>query len=624
MASRGKTVQLDHMYSLDLETCDDVHQLDHLDANGKSIYCQRVWLGGHKNLQTGISQVFTALDALMFNILKRGDNQHTEYAVHNLKFDGSYMVPWLMNHGYACVQTKPQEHEFSVLIDDRNSWYSIVIQVTKRRKVLLWDSLKLFPTSLEYLHEIYGTPTHKLHEYSSFYELVRDESHIPTDEELNYFENDLAVLSETIRSHINLYGLRFKKTQASQSFYNFEQSFKQWKLRFPPLDEETDQKIRKSYWGGISHVAVPHKSKDQFNIGVYDINSSYPYQLANKRMPYGRIVKSKGLDQYPDMSKFWVAEAYVIFTLKPHCIPCIPTKSISENKPITLDHWLSHSEGVVKMLFCNIDFFTIQKSYDIQVVQWCWSLHWAWKKQKEIANFVHQNNDTKVHFKNLAKQTKSAQERMDYLTQSNRAKIDNNSFYGKFGEEIIKQGKTPHLIENEVSYVLDRYEVIPEQRRRFLPLAIATTAWGRQQLVNLANILSEDFLYCDTDSVHFLLRGDHKLQKAIHSKLIEVDDNQLGAWKLEGHFKFGRYLRPKCYMEETMDGHMEVTLAGLPADKHTGARSKTRSCCTKENFHLGLVIPGGNGKLRTIRTKTGSKLVPTDYKIEESFSFLYK
>src|SRR5690606_5794754 len=171
------------------------------------------------------------------------DNTNREYAFHNLKFDGSYIIAYLLKNGYTCTHAKPKKGEFSVLIDERNNWYTITIQVTTKRRVTLWDTAKLFPMPLEYLHQLYGTPTQKIYEDEDFYNRVRPEGHIPTDEELKYMENDLAVLAETLNAHIKLYGLRFKKTQASQAFYNFEKHFKAWKLRFPPLDVEVDKLI---------------------------------------------------------------------------------------------------------------------------------------------------------------------------------------------------------------------------------------------------------------------------------------------------------------------------------------------------------------------------------------------
>lgn len=615
MASRGKTVQLDHMFVADFETCDAIE-------NGDDNTPQKVWLAGYKNLATMKSEYFYTLDDFMNAILSRGDNMNTEYAFHNLKFDGSYIVPWLFKNGYTVSSSKPQQKEFSILVDNRNAWYSITIQVTKRRRVLIWDSLKLFPAALEYLPDIYSTPTHKIREDKEFYERVRPDGYTPNSQEMSYFENDLQVPGETLNKHIELFGLRFKKTQASQSFYNFEQSFKAWKWRFPALSIDQDNSIRPAYWGGIAHVAKDKAGKDHYNIGVFDINSSYPHKAAEMRMPYGNCVSEFGEGKHPDMSKFWVAEALVEFKLKEGCLPCIPSKAISEGRPLEVDKWMDDSEGIVRMTFTNIDYATIQESYDtFKVYRWCWSMHWAWKVQKEIAKFVYKNNDIKVKYSKLAKQEKDAQKKAEYNTMRNRAKIDNNSFYGKFGEDIIKEGKTPYYEEDNVVWKLDRRDEQTEAKRKFLPVAMAITAWGRRQLVQGWNALGEHALYCDTDSLHYLLDGQHKLDAAAAAGTFEVDAEKLGAWKLEGYMTRGRYLRAKCYMEQTTEGEIEATVAGLPADKHTGQFSKKRSCLTWDNFFIGHYIPADQtNKLRTVRTPTGNKLLPTHFQIKEKES----
>jgi hypothetical protein len=137
----------------------------------------------------------------------------------------------------------------------------------------------------------------------------------------------------------------------------------------------------------------------------------------------------------------------------------------------------------------------------------------------------------------------------------------------------------------------------------------------------MANTLGEHFLYCDTDSIHYLLSGQHKIDQAIKEGIFDVDSEKLGAWKLEGYMVRGRYLRAKCYMEETEEGEMEATVAGLPADKHTGQFSKKRSCLNWENFFIGHVVPAEqSNKLRTVRTPTGNKLLPTGFKIKEKES----
>lgn len=633
MASRGKTTQLDHMYVADFETCDADKSFKIDDKTGEEIKEQRVWLAGFKNLETGESSYFNNLDDFMKTVLARGDNMNTEYAFHNLKYDGSYIIPWLFQNDYTVSLDKPQPKEFSVLVDDRNAWYSITIQVTKRRKVLIWDSLKLFPTALEYLPDIYSTPTHKIIEDQDWYKEKRPVGYQPNDRDMHYFKNDLQVPFEALNKHIEMFDLRFKKTQASQSFYNFTESFKAWKWRFPALTTEQDTAIRTSYWGGISYVPKDKAGLDFFNVGVFDINSSYPHKAAEKKLPYGNCVAEYGEGYHPDMSKFWVAEALVEFKLKEGCLPCIPSKAISEggiveDKDTDNDKWLDDSEGIVKMTFSNIDFHTIHSSYDFKVWRWSWSMHWAWKIQKEVAKFVYKNNDIKVENSKLAKAEKAKGEACDphrlayYMTMRNRAKIDNNSFYGKFGEDIIKEGKTPYIEENEegqeeIVWKVDRIEEQGERARKFLPVAIAITAWGRQQLVTMANILGEHFLYCDTDSIHYLRSGENKIDKATKDGIFVVDPEKLGAWKLEGIMKRGRYLRAKCYMEENEEGEIEATVAGLPADKHTGQFSKSRSCLNWDNFYLGHIVPVEQAnKLRTVRTPTGNKLLPTGFKIK--------
>lgn len=632
------TVQLHNMYVADFETTDsqELYKIDH--STGEKIYKQRVWLAGHKNLATMESKYFTSLDDFMADILSRGSNTHREYGIHNLKFDGSYIIPWLYDNGYTVALAKPQPKEFSVLVDERNNWYNITIQVTKRRKVTIWDTVKLFPTALEYMPDIYSTPTKKIREDQDFYTKPRPEGYIPDDRDLAYFENDLQVPAETLNEHIKLYGLGFKKTQASQSYYNFEQVFKAWRLRFVALTTEVDETVRPAYWGGIAYVPKHKSGKDFYNLNVMDINSSYPHKAAEMKLPYGRPTHEYGEGKHPDMSKFWVAEAIVRFKLKSKDhLPCIPSKAISEGRPLEIDKWVDDSgnngQAAIKMTFSNIDYMTIQESYDFEVIQWKWSIHWAWKKHREVAKFVLERYNTRLEMKKLIKEElekdKPDQDKIkNWEIISYRAKIDINAFYGKFGEEVLKRGKTPYVEEDdegneEIVWRTDREDEATEYNRKFLPVAIAITAWGRQQLVKMANLLGEHFLYCDTDSVHYLREGQAKIDEAIERGEIIVDKTELGAWDFEGEYTRGRFLRGKCYMEEKPDGTIEATVAGLPADPHTGQFSKKRSVLNWDNFHIGLKISSDeSNKLRSVRTPTGTKLMPVGFEIKEKDNML--
>lgn len=635
MSDRGRgTTQLHNMYVADFETTDTDKVYKYDNKTGEPIYYQRVWLAGHKNLKTMESTYFYNLDDFMNNILSRQNDTHREYAFHNLKFDGSYIVPWLMSNGYTVSEGRPQPGEFSVLVDSRNNWYNITVQCTKRRKITIWCSQKLFPTALRYLPDIYGTPTKKVEEDQDFYTKPRPLDYVPDERDMEYFENDLQVPAETLNKHIELYGLRFKKTQASQSFHNFETEFPAWRWRFPALSEEVDEAVRPAYWGGISYVP-PHKAgKDYWGVNVMDITSSYPHKASKCKLPYGNVLYEFGEGKHPDMSKFWVAEVLAEFTLKDkNKLPCIPAKAvieggIAEDKEAEHDKWLTESGGIVRMTLSCIDYMTAQESYDISIIRWMWSIHWAWKVQPEVARFVDTRFNTRVKYKALAKKELDPEKKTEYKTMDNRAKIDINSFYGKFGEEVVKEGKTPHLEYDEelgeevVVWKTDRVDIAREYNRKFLPVAIAITAWGRRQLVEMANLLGEHFLYCDTDSVHYMKGGgQEKVDQAVQTGKIDMSKDTLGAWDFEGSFKRGRFLRAKCYMEEDFNGNLLATVAGLPADPGSGNFSKKRSCLNWDNFHIGHeVSPEESNKLRTVSTPTGNKLMPTGFKITEKES----
>src|SRR5699024_12234246 len=137
-------------------------------------------------------------------------------------------------------------------------------------------------------------------------------------------------------------------------------------------------------------------------VGVLDINSSYPHKAAHEKMPYGEPILTT-VDEHPDMSKFWIADALVRFTLKPNRVPCIPTKAITEQKPITTEKWLANSGGVVRMSFCSVDYITMQSSYHIEFVQWIKTIHFKQRVHKELTAFVEKNNHIKEENRRKAK-----------------------------------------------------------------------------------------------------------------------------------------------------------------------------------------------------------------------------
>lgn len=609
--ARGKEMSLANMYVFDLESC------DHEDFLSDDHPRQHVWLCGYQQLESGAIEEFTSLRTCLIELFKKGGNANVEIGVHNLSFDGSFLVPELIQMGYVPTVDKPKLGEFSVLIDNRNNWYSLVVKVGKVKKFTFWDTAKLFPMKLEYIHTVYGTKAQKILEDEEFYNAVRGVDYQPTYSELKYFRSDLDTLREVLLRHIELEGSRFRKTQASQAWKNFTDHFPAHRFRFPPLTDDEDKFIRKAYNGGISYVSPLYEGVTVGNVIGIDENSEYPGILAYRKLPYGDPVKHF-FGSTPTNNYFWVTRAIVKFTLKEHCVPCIAKRSVFELPVQERDSkWLRNSWGLVELTFTSIDYQAFQLSYDFEVIQFLETYMYRHKVHKELTSYVEKNNEDKVKYRQMARQTQDEHLKSLYNSHSYRAKINNNAFYGKFGEDIIKLGKTVHVEEDlTVSYVEDREEVTNPFRRKYLPVACAVTAYARYDFVQMANTLGIDFIYGDTDSNYLRAQGWPKVEALAQSGKIQLDGLKLGAWDREHDYKRFKALRSKAYIAEHEDGTLDVTLAGCPADAHSGHMSKVRSCFTFDNFHLGSVIKGGNGKLRSVLTATGKRLVPVDFEIK--------
>src|SRR5699024_11746891 len=67
---------------------------------------------------------------------------------HNLKFDGSFIVNWLLKNGWE-FSTEGMPGTFNVLISSMGQWYSIDIVMGYRGKrklhTVVYDSLKKLP-----------------------------------------------------------------------------------------------------------------------------------------------------------------------------------------------------------------------------------------------------------------------------------------------------------------------------------------------------------------------------------------------------------------------------------------------------------------------------------------------
>ena len=87
---------------------------------------------------------------------------------HNLKFDGEFIIHWLLSHGFRHIEDKRDltVNSFSTLISDKGQFYSIEIcfDIVKNHKevITIYDSLKILPFSVKQIAKGFNLEESKL------------------------------------------------------------------------------------------------------------------------------------------------------------------------------------------------------------------------------------------------------------------------------------------------------------------------------------------------------------------------------------------------------------------------------------------------------------------------------
>lgn len=513
---------------------------------------------------------------------------------HNLKFDGCYIISYLLQNGYEWVDNRDNRRDktFTTLITDMGIWYQIEIyfKVTSKRtvSVKINDSLKILNFSVDKIAKDFKLPISKL---EIDYNEIRPIGHILTDQEVDYIRNDVTIMAMALDIMFKA-GLT-KMTIGSDAISNYKDTITSFTDYFPMLSYEEDEVIRKSYRGGWTY-ANPKWTNKQIGEGiVIDKNSMYPYQLSDKLLPFGRPEYYEGHYKEDITYPLWVETITAKFDLKPNMLPTLQLKNTLGFIP---NEYIETTKGeYVTITLTSVDYELLVTHYDVDVLEY----HGGYKF-KGIKGLFTNYVSKWMSEKNKAKKEDNASM---YVI----SKLCLNSLYGKFGLNPNTRSKKPYLTEDKIL----KFELLPREIRDsiYVPVASFTTAYARMDIISNAQAIrdyslskygKDYFLYSDTDSIHAM-----KLEEDELIKFMEIDDYKLGAYKVESTFRKACFIRQKCYIEEDYEGIIHSTIAGLP--------KKLGTDITFENFKVGFTT---SGKLRFMQVPNGVILVPTDFTIK--------
>ena len=537
---------------------------------------------------------------------------------HNLKFDGSFVIYWLLHNGYTWKEeTKDcEDFTFTTLITDNNLFYNITIYYRKSKKktkkLTLIDSAKLFPNfSVESIAKSFDLPIKK---GCIDYDRHNKPCEI-TKEEIDYLHNDCEIVASAL---LQMFQMKLtKNTIGSCSLTNYKEYIGEKKFRdfFPLLEVENDLKIRRAYKGGWTFLNPDYALQDVGEGVVYDINSLYPWVMSYCLLPHGIPVSFEGeyipSKDYP----LYVQNISVKFRLKKNHLPTVQIKNSRFFKGT--EYLTDSSNSIVDLTLTNLDLELLKKHYHIDYIQYNGGYAFQ-AKNNLFRGFIEYWTNLKIQAE------KDGNKGLRTL-----CKLVMNNLYGKFSTFPACQSRKPELnIETDTL----TFKLLEEKPRKnvYIPVGVFVTAWARYTIINNAQKIHEEsilktgksrFIYADTDSLH--LTGFEA------PKTLDIDSYRLGAFKEESKFYKGRFIRAKRYIEyelqkpPTENGIYKIVNTSLgakfvsedftsypPKITCCGLPSKCYSQVTFINFKVGTVY---KNKLQMKNVQGGIMLVNTDF-----------
>lgn len=630
-----------------------------------------VWASGLCPLWTEDAVILHSIEDTYDYIEKL--NKHLIIYYHNLKFDGSFWISYLIRNGFTEATYSYEDEKdltfmkekfmkkrtFTYSISDMGVWYKITIRTNTGKFIYLQDSYKLLPFKLERIGKSFNTKHKKL---DMEYEGYRYAGCPISPEEEEYLKNDLYVIKEALeitfaqghtRMTIGSCCLQeFKNIFITnnlllpQDFYSKAYFPDLYKITLPEEFGATDagHYIHKAYRGGWCYL-VKGKENIEYTSGTTaDVNSLYPSMMHSESgNTYPRGLPNFWSGNYvPDeaYANFFYIRFTCRFKLKPLMLPTLQIKGnwlYRSTEMLETSDVLDRRTGkylefikkdgvyvptTVTLTMTMMDFAMFLEHYDVDefvILDGCWF-------NCRVGMF----DDYIDKYKRIKMTSTGAIREL--------AKLFLNNLYGKMAASTDSSFKIVRM-RDDGSLQFKCVERFDKQAG-YIPIGAAITSYARCFTINAAqkNYYGADkagFIYADTDSIHCNLPADQ-------IKGIRVHPTDFCAWKLEGTWDYGLFVRPKTYIEHVVQENLEpckpfynVKCAGMPDNcKAMFIASVTQDYSaikdikkldeeelefihTKRelsDFKVGLTVPG---KLMAKQIPGGTLLVKTTYEMTD-------
>lgn len=374
----------------------------------------------------------------------------------------------------------------------------------------------------------------------------------------------------------DIYNLPFTSTGFVRDDVRAAMNFELTNVRQQFPDFDCYKLMKKAFRGGNTHANRFYCGKVVENVKSYDRVSSYPDVLLNRKFPMKPFCKTSVNNFETYLARGKALLLYIKLynvELKDRLCPC-PYLSYSKcyNMPkhsYTLDNGRVLQASYLETALTDIDYKILSSMYkwsDAEIVELYYSSY-AYLP-KAFRGVVMDYFKKKTELKNV-----EGQETF-YMKSKNKL----NAIYGMCVTDIIKPciqfyDNDYHKKDETNEQELERYN--RQQNKSFVVYAwgVWVTAWARYCLQLMINLVGDDFIYCDTDSVKFI--GEHDISK-INKELYKLSYNNgsyafdkhgqqqtLGIYEQEKTAEYFRTWGAKKYAG-IYDGKLKITVAGVP------------------------------------------------------------
>lgn len=579
--------------------------------------------------------------------------------VHNLSFEFQFMKDWMkLTEVFA-----------------RKS-HNVIRCVYKN--IEFRDTLALSNCKLERLAKNENLPVKKL-VGDLDYNLIRHYATPLSPEEMQYVYHDTEIVGYYVLKKIKEYGniSNIPMTSTGEVRYLFRSELSttlpkihDLAVKYTAQTMELQNLLVSIYSGAYTHCNYQAIDQTLHHLSCKDIASSYPYQMVARKYPtiWFKLQRKDEsniehlFERYNPEEYAWAMTVHIFGLKAKHCHNIL---SLHKAKEISIEREIDNGRVAIADYACydmnETDFLNFLDFYnfdhiDIENV-------YVSKKEylpKELVSVILKLFQQKTSLKGIESEIEN------YMRSKNRIN-------GVYGSSVFNFMNSGVYFDEETNYKFGKDEKSFADYKKYMAnpnqylwysIGVWVTSYARRQILTPIKHMSENAIYCDTDSVkykcgkryehywsvvnnqiktEFLSAMSFHKFKEEEYRFFDKDGKEyfMGIFETEAPYKRFKSLGSKRYLVEYYDGHLSSTVAGAPKnlwqylgnDNDTAFRNftnnfKLEDCKLTHTYTEGKILRCitdylGNCVVQEIRS--GVCLTPADFSMNldaDFFDFL--